>query len=128
MGSLTDMQAMHKSTNQSVYFGSSMHTGAEHGTMNQETKANDIANDLLGDIAKELGIYDFKPVSHDHSARANSVSAYQNMTHARQNSTLVKNHSDPSGPRPVNMHDETIKSGVNASRMEAINPGSVMKQ
>lgn len=96
--------------------------------MNQETKANDIANDLLGDIAKELGICDFKPVSHDHSARTNSVSAYQNMTHARKNSTLVKHNSDPSGPRPVNMHDETIRSGVNGNSLQAINPGSVMKQ
>ncbi len=124
MGGLTDIQAMQKSHNQSVYMP------VDHGNMNQETKetkANDIANDLLGDIAKELGIDGFKPVSHENSARTNSVAAYQNMTIARKNSTLVKNNSDHVGPRAVNVHDETIKSGVNSTRLEAINPGSVIK-
>jgi len=86
--------------------------------MHQGTKANDIANDFLSDIAKEFGITNFKPTDIQESARGSTISNIggRNRTIVKNDST-VKHKSEYLRPQPPSIQmDSTARSGAPGSR------------
>jgi len=82
--------------------------------MHHGSKANDIANDFLSDIAKEFGITNFKPTDIQESGRGSVGGNLRTI--GKIDSTVVK--SEYLRPHPPSLHgmDSTHRSGAPGSR------------
>lgn len=86
--------------------------------MHHGSKANDIANDFLSDIAKEFGITNFKPTDIQESGRGSTASNIggRNRTIVKNDSTIM-HKSEYLRPHPPSLHmDSTARSGAPGSR------------